>query len=89
MEKERKDSVSDLKKKLINSPAINSLKQELNIYNQFIKLGWNVDHSPYYLDSNTGKFREVDISARKYWGKNSKAKYSFGVNFIVECKFHC
>lgn len=77
---------TDLKKKLIESSAVNSLKQELNIYHEFVNLGWNVEHSPYYLDSNTGKFREVDICARKYWKKSNEEKYSFGINFIVECK---
>jgi hypothetical protein len=86
MKERNNDNLEDLKKKLLNSPAINSLKQELSIYNKFTKLGWEVDHSPYYTDSTTGKFREVDISARRYWIKKGKKEFSFGVNFIVECK---
>lgn len=75
-----------LKSKLLNSSAISSLNQELSIYGKFEKLGWKVSHSPYYSDPITEKFREVDVSARKFWKKNDKEDFSFGLNFIVECK---
>lgn len=84
--KNKQDNEETLKTKLLKSSAIESLSQELNIYEKFKKLGWNVRHSPYYLDPDTGKFREVDISARKYWNKGGDDKFSFGINFIVECK---
>jgi hypothetical protein len=85
-EQKENSNTIELKKRLINSSAISSLRQELSIYEKFIQLDWNVEHSPFYADSNTGKYREVDISARKFWAKTGKKKFSFGVNFVVECK---
>lgn len=84
-DKSEQENGDSLKRRLLNSSAIGSLNQELNIYNKFEKLGWSVSHSPYYSDSNTGKFREVDVSARKYW-KIDNEDFSFGLNFIIECK---
>ena len=77
---------TDIEEKLINSVAVNSLIQETKIYKLFKELGWRVEHSPYYIDNETGKLREVDISARKFWSKGKRDTYSFGVNFVVECK---
>ena len=80
------DNLDDLKRKLLDSSAIKSLQQELDIYERFKNLGWQVEHSPYYIDTETEKFREVDIKARKYWAKLDSDKFSFGINFIIECK---
>jgi len=85
-ENKTQDNLSDLRNRLIKSTAVNSLLQESKIYNLFKTLGWKVEHSPYYLDAETGKFREVDITARKYWSKKKSEEFSFGVNFIIECK---
>jgi hypothetical protein len=86
MKEKKEQTASNLEDKLLESLAVISLKQEFSIYNKFKEIGWRVEHSPYYLDTNSGKFREVDITARKYWSKNKKGKFSFGVNFIIECK---
>ena len=41
------DNLDDLKRKLLDSSAIKSLQQELDIYERFKNLGWQVEHSPY------------------------------------------
>jgi hypothetical protein len=89
VKEEEENNTINLKQKLINSSAINSLRQELNIFKKLKRLGWGVEHSPYYLDTSTGKYREIDISARKYWIRKKEEdieKFSFGINFIIECK---
>jgi len=82
-EKNIKDSITE---KLLNSPAVNSLKLETTVYDAFQKLGWEVNHSPYYTDKETKKFREVDITARKYWTTSDLDDFRCNVCCIVECK---
>ncbi len=86
MKTKKTDGLDNLKRKLLDSTAIKSIQQELDIYERFKKLGWHVQHSPYYLDTISGKFREVDIKARKYWLKQEDEEFSFGINFVIECK---
>ena len=72
--------------KLFNSHAVNSLNLETKVYDLFKKLKWNVEHSPYYIDYETNKFREIDITARKYWTSPKSVDLTCAVNFVVECK---
>lgn len=76
---------SALEDRLFNSLAVSSLNLETEVYDAFKKLGWTTHHSPYFIDSETNKFREIDITARKYW-KRQKDNLSCDINFIVECK---
>lgn len=72
--------------KLINSHAIHSLNLETMVYDKFKKLNWNVEHSPYFVDAETKKFREIDVTARKFWQSPKSIDLTCAVNFIVECK---
>lgn len=77
------EHLSDIKSKLLSSDSINSLIIESTVFKSFEKKGWQTEHSPYFLDHNTKKTRELDIKARKFF-KNGD--YSCDVNLIVECK---
>jgi hypothetical protein len=81
-----KQTEGTIEQKLINSHAVNSLSLETLVYDKFKKLKWNVAHSPYYIDAETKKFREIDITARKYWRSPKSIDLTCAVNFIVECK---
>lgn len=54
----------------------------------FLKDGWHVIVSPYYMDQTQRKAREIDLVVEKYW-----PIYNFGgvrqlaVRLFVECKF--
>lgn len=74
---------NELINRLLNSDALNSLKIESQVYNILLKLKWNPEQSPYFLDITSNKFRELDIKARKYFKKED---YSCDVNILIECK---
>lgn len=80
------DKLNDIDKRLLNSSAVCSLNLETDVYDLFKKYGWKTEHSPYYTDNKTGKNREIDIKARKYWHGPSTHATSCEINFIVECK---
>lgn len=71
---------------LLNSSAINSLKLETDVYKVLKGLNWNVAHSPYYVDTITGKLREMDVTARKLFYCTENKDISCDVLFIIECK---
>lgn len=75
-----------LKNKLLKSDAVKSIQQETKVYDIFKQRDWKVRHSPFFIDSNSGKLREVDITARKYWQKKKEEHISLGIEFVVECK---
>jgi hypothetical protein len=75
-----------LSEKLYGSSAVSSLNLETKVFDRFKELEWVVKHSPYYLDVQTNKFREIDITARKYWRSGDSIDLSCSVNFVVECK---
>lgn len=62
MAENNKNTLAD---RLFNSPAVSSLNLETEVYDAFKKLDWNTYHSPYFIDSETNKFREIDVTARK------------------------
>lgn len=81
-----KTEEESLSQKLYCSPAVNSLKLETSVYDSFKKLSWSVQHSPYYLDNESKKFREVDVIARKLWHSSKEINLTVDFHFIVECK---
>jgi hypothetical protein len=46
-----------------------------------------VNQSDYYIDSDTGKLREVDVLASTYgYGANDALEFELEVNFCIQCK---
>lgn len=77
------ENLSEIKKKLLSSDSIKSLIIESTVFNFFEKQSWQTEHSPYFLDSNSKKLRELDVKARKYFKKDG---YSSDVDILIECK---
>ena len=75
--------LSEIKKKLLSSDSIKSLIIESTVFKSFEKKGWQTEHSPYFLDSNSKKLRELDVKARRYFTTEG---YSCDVDILVECK---
>lgn len=78
---------------LKGSEAYKSLRAEQEVTACLVRLGWRTTQSPYYLDGKTGKFRELDIVASKYWGKPRKAgdlvaKVSLFIEVKTNSDFH-
>ena len=71
---------------LLNSPAIRSMQLETSAYDILKNLGWSVDHSPYYVDGKTGKFREIDITGRKLYKTKNEEEIFCNIVFLLECK---
>jgi hypothetical protein len=80
------NETTELNKILFNSPGVNSLNLESQVYESFKKQGWRTQHSPYYIDQETKKYREIDVTARKYWTTDHQTNLSCDVNFLIECK---
>jgi len=73
--------------------VINLIKSSGNSFHgkvasYFIEHEWSVTVSPYYLDQNFGKAREIDLIAEKRWpvSRHSSADY-IPVRLFIECKF--
>jgi len=75
---------SQLINKLFKSSAVNSIILERKVFESLKKMKWQVSHSPYYIDVDSKKHREIDIVASKYW--NVKDDFSCRVNLLIECK---
>jgi hypothetical protein len=78
------DSKDQLKDKLFKSGAVNSLFLERKVFEALNRKKWQVSHSPYYIDIDSKKQRELDIEASKYW--KIKEDFSCRVNLLIECK---
>jgi hypothetical protein len=74
-----------LKEKLLKSSAVNSMILEKKVFDSLVEKKWNVSHSPYFIDTESKKNRELDINAHKFWG-NKKEDFSCRVNLLIECK---
>jgi hypothetical protein len=56
----------------------------------FSGAGWRIKISPYYMDQNQSKAREIDLIAEKKWPIRGNFDELFGtlvVRLFVECKF--
>lgn len=73
----------DFKIKILESPSLRSLVMESKVYNELIQLGWQTSHSPYFVDTASGKLRELDIKARKHYQND---KFSCDIDVLIECK---
>jgi len=79
----------DLKNKLLKHIKDKTgYLEELKMGNTFLKAGWDVQHSNYYLDRDEEKGREIDISARKsiVFKNSSKEEYRLGLRLVCEVK---
>jgi hypothetical protein len=73
--------------KLFNSEAIASLDIEKAATSILQKHKWNTIRSPYYIDTNTGKYRELDIIGNyRYVRGFGKALFISSIALLVECK---
>jgi hypothetical protein len=63
------------------------------VANYFINHGWNTLVSPYYMDGGTGKPREIDLIAEKYWPldhswrSKDQGPKAIMVRLFIECKY--
>lgn len=76
-------------RKLNMSPSVKSLRFEKKVFEVFKKFGWDTIHSPYFKDTNTKKYRELDILSRAFFEKKTEstsAKLYSELLFMVECK---
>jgi hypothetical protein len=79
----------DLKNKLLKHIKDKTVYfEELKMGNTFLKAGWDVQHSNYYLDRDEEKGREIDISARKsiVFKNSSKEEYWLELRLVCEVK---
>lgn len=77
----------ELKEILKNSEAFKSLQTEQAVADVLSRLGWHATQSPYYLDEKTGKSRELDVIAKRYWKAPRKSgDLTARVNVFVEVK---
>lgn len=79
------DELYTLPENLPRCHAVKSLLQEMELSATMKKYDWHVTDSPFYEDSNSGKFRELDIFGRKYYSCNEVA-YCFDIQLLVESK---
>src|SRR6185312_8494447 len=79
---------ADLIQKLLKSEAIASLDIEKEAIKSLKKYDWQITRSPYYIDSVTGKHRELDIIGEyRYSKEQSKNKlFISSIVLLIECK---
>src|SRR4051812_34210344 len=80
----------ELREKLFTSEAVTSLLSESQLAEILRIHGWEAVHGFYYEDVETGKHREVDVSATRRWVVGTYGeRYIFDtttVNIVIECK---
>lgn len=81
-------AVESITDRLQGSTAVASLRQERHIVASFQEAGWQVTHGYYYRDPATGKYRELDVLARRYWAqrRSKRRNYSLVVDVVCEVK---
>jgi len=79
---------SEIIKRLSASEAVTSLTMEGKVAKVLERLKWTVFRSPYFIDSNTGKAREIDVLARNVYHKkhDKHVDLSSSILLMVECK---
>jgi hypothetical protein len=79
------ENENQLKEKLLKSGAVNSMILEKRVFDSLIAKKWDVSHSPYFIDPELKKSRELDICATKYWS-NKKEDFNCRIYLLIECK---
>ena len=79
---------TDLRTKLRNSAACQSLFVEYEVGRILESSEWTISQSPYYVDPQEFKFREIDVLAEQRWGVPSENGQQNFVNLhlLIECK---
>ncbi len=76
-----------LEEKLAASEAFRTLRAEREVVDALTRHGWDARHSPFYRDGVTGKFRELDATARRIWHSvERKPPITARVHLFVEVK---
>lgn len=78
------DDKRDLKNRLLNSEAANTLLFEREIARLLEPQYWDVTYNPYYRDKETKKFRELDVFGRMLRSGNNELYYD--LQLLIECK---
>jgi hypothetical protein len=78
---------TSIEERLLASAAVKSLQAEQLIAQMLQRLRWQVEHGPFYRDPETGKLREIDVTA---WRDGSRlvedSAESTRVELIIEVK---
>ena len=72
---------------ILRSDSFGSLKAERDIAVKTQALGWSSVHGFYFEDLTTGKNREIDVAAERYWKRKiSKIEMRSSVQMLIEVK---
>jgi hypothetical protein len=82
---ETSDLVEQLKKKILRSGFPLEIKVASVVSTEFEKIYSDISTSPYYLDRDEDKGRELDIKAQIPIGTNKDSPMIF-LNLLIECK---
>jgi hypothetical protein len=74
-----------LAEKIKDCSATSSMLAEMKISKTMKLLGWDVTDNPYYLDSESGKFRELDVFGRLGLQLRENG-FSYDIELMVESK---
>jgi hypothetical protein len=78
---------SPIETRLLNCTAVQSLQTEQRVAHWLTGLRWHVEHSPFYRDADTGKLREIDVTA---WRSGSRIirrqPQSAVIELVIEVK---
>jgi hypothetical protein len=75
--------MNELKKKVKSWLESQGYPLEMYVAKKFAEFGFDIGQSVYYKDIETGKSREIDVIAFKYF--NSYGVW-FNLAFVIECK---
>ncbi|MBN8856994.1 MAG: hypothetical protein J0H29_01325 [Sphingobacteriales bacterium] len=75
----------DISEKIKNCQAAISMLDEMRISAKMKTLGWSVTDNPYYEDSDSGKFRELDVFGRLGLELKNKG-FTYDIQLLVESK---
>lgn len=77
----------DLASRLRKLDAVSSLVMEREVADKLRALGWNAVHGFFYQDAESGKYREVDVSATIFSDAFEDVSVDeFNLTMVVECK---
>lgn len=75
------------RERLAQTEAVSSLLAEQRVAEALRTRGWQVVHGFYYRDSETNKYREVDVAGQVNWTFGEKGYYDdIRVRLVAECK---
>ena len=82
-----KRNVKGVRKRLLASPAVQSLAAETELTRTLVRAGWRAHQSVYYQDMRSGKIREVDIVASSVCFRTvTHGDQNVAVDLVIEAK---